>query len=68
MQTFLDNFHQGVKYTAKIYIHQSELSREQKFAEQNILSITYLQTDYLNIGRISSSGRNNERENIVQKM
>ena len=31
MHTFLDNFHQGGKYSAQIASHQAELRREEKF-------------------------------------
>ena len=43
---FLDNFCQGIKYTAQIASHQAELRREENFNDQNILSISSLQTDY----------------------
>ena len=62
----MDNFHQGGRYTIQIPIHQAELRREENFTDQNYFSITYLQTDYLNLDRSSGSGRNSERENIVQ--
>ena len=65
MHIFLDNFHQGGKYTAQISSHQEELRSEEKFTDQKSLSITSLQTDCLNLDRISGSGRNNERENLV---
>ena len=55
MQTFLDNFHQGGKYSAQIASHQAELRREEKFTDQKSLNISSLQTDYLNLD-ISSSG------------
>ena len=67
MHIFLDNFHQGGKYAAQIAIHQEELRREGKFTDQKYLSITSLQTDYLNLYTSSGSGRNNKRENLVQK-
>ena len=54
MQILLDNFHQGGKYSAQIASHQEELRREVKFTDQNSLSISSLNTDYLNID--SSSG------------
>ena len=66
MYIFLDNFHQGGKYTAQIAIHAAELRREENFTDQKSLSITFLQTEYLNIDSSSGSGRNNERQNIVQ--
>ena len=40
MHTFLDNFHQGVKYSAQIAIHQAELRREEKFTDQKSLNIS----------------------------
>ena len=49
MQNFLDNFNQGGKYTAQIASHQEELRREEIFTDQKSLSITYLQTDNINI-------------------
>ena len=67
MHTFLDNFHQDGNYTTNTPSYQAELRREETFTNQNNFSISYLQTDYLNIDNISESGRNNERENIVQE-
>ena len=49
MHILLDNFHQGGKYTAQITSDNAELRREGKFTDQKYLSITYLQTDSLNI-------------------
>ena len=49
MHTFLDNFHQCGRYSAQIASHQAELRREDKFTDQNALSISSLQTDYLNL-------------------
>ena len=37
MHIFLDNFHQGGKYSALIAIHQVELRREGNFTDQNSL-------------------------------
>ena len=34
MHTFLDNFHQGGKYSSQIAIHQADLRREDKFTDQ----------------------------------
>ena len=34
MHTFVDNFHQGGKYSAQIASHQAELRREEKFTDQ----------------------------------
>ena len=36
MHIFLDNFHQGGKYSAQIAIHQAELRREGKLTDKNI--------------------------------
>ena len=35
MHTFMDNFHQGGKYSAQIASHQAELRREEKFTDKN---------------------------------
>ena len=42
MHTFLDNFHQGGKYSAQIASHQVELRREENFTDQKSLSISSL--------------------------
>ena len=42
MHIFLDNFHQGRKYTAQIASHQAELRREGNFTDQSYFSIKYL--------------------------
>ena len=60
MRTFLDNFHQGGKYSAQIASHQAELRREENFTDQKSLNISSLQTDYLNIDISSGFGRNSE--------
>ena len=49
MHTFLDNFHQGGKYSAQIASHQEELRREEKNTDQKSMKISSLQTDYLNL-------------------
>ena len=49
MHTFLDNFHQGGKYSAQIASHQADLRRDEKFTHEKLLNISSLQTDYLNI-------------------
>ena len=67
MHILLDNFCQGGEYTAKIANHQAELVREYKFTDRKYLCIKCLQIDYLSLDSTSSSGRYNERENIVQK-
>ena len=66
MYTFLDNFHQGGKYSAQIASHQEELRREEKFTDQKSLNISSLQTDYLNIDSSSGYTRNNEIAHAVQ--
>ena len=60
MHTFLDNFNQGGKYSAQIASYQSDLRREEKVTDQKYLSISSLQTDYLNLYSISGFGRNIE--------
>ena len=49
MHTFLDNFHQGGKYSAQIASHQEELRREEKITDQKSMNISSLKTDYLNL-------------------
>ena len=49
MHIFLDKFYQGGKYTAQIANHEAELIREGKFTDQKPLSITSLQTYYLDL-------------------
>ena len=66
MYIFLDNMHQGGKYTALIASHQEELRIEESFKFQKYLPISYLQTDYLYLYNSSCSDRKNERANIVQ--
>ena len=66
MHTFLDNFHQGGKYSAQIASHQAELRREEKFIDQKSFNISSLQTDYLNLDSISGFGKNSEIANTVQ--
>ena len=65
MLTFLDNFHQGRKYSAQISNHQAELRREEKCTDQKFSSISSLQTDYFNLDRGSVFGRNSEIEKTV---
>ena len=66
MHIFLDNFHQGGKYSAQIASHQAELRREETFTDQKSLNISSLQTDYLNLDSRSDFGRNGERAHDVQ--
>ena len=42
IHTFMDNFHQGGKYSAQIASHQAELRREETFTDQKYLSIDAL--------------------------
>ena len=67
MHTFLDNFHQGGKYSAQIASHQVELKREENFTDQKSLNISSLQTDHLNLDSSSSGSiRHSERAHYVQ--
>ena len=66
MHTFMDNFHQGGKYSAQIASHQAELRREEKFTDQKSLNISSLQTDCLNLDSSSGFFRNSERAHAVQ--
>ena len=54
MHTFLDNFHQGGKYSSQIASQQVELRKE----ESKSLSISSSQTEYLNIEISSGCGGN----------
>ena len=58
MHKFLDNFHQGGKYSAQIATHQAELRREEKFTDQKLLNMSSLKTDYLDLDRRYGSIRN----------
>ena len=60
MHTFLDNFHQGGKYSAQIASHQAGLRREENLTDQKSLKTSSLQTDYLNLYSSSCSIRNSE--------
>ena len=66
VHTFLDNFYQGGKYSAQIASHQAQLRRENIFADQKYVSISSLQTDYLNLVSTSGFERNIERSNTIQ--
>ena len=66
MHNFMDNFHQGGKYSAQIDSHQAEIRREEKSTDQKYLSISSLQTDYLNLDSSSCFGRNSAIANLVQ--
>ena len=65
MHIFLDKFHQGGKYSAQLTSHQAELRREETFTDQEYLSISSSQNDYLNLDKISGWDKNSEKENIV---
>ena len=67
MHTFVDNFHHGGKYSAQIASYQAESRREVKSTDQKYLSISSLQTNYLNLDSSSGCGGNSEGANIVQK-
>ena len=67
MHTFLENFHQGGKYSAQMASHQAELRREVKCPDQKTLYISSLQTDYLNLDVSSGFERNSKRANTIQK-
>ena len=49
MHTFMDKFHQGGKYSAQIASHHTEFRRAETFTDQKYLSISSLQTGYLNM-------------------
>ena len=63
---FMDNVHQGGKYSAQIASHRIELNKEEKITHQKYSSISSLHTDYLNIDSSSGCAKNSEREDIVQ--
>ena len=65
MHIILDNFHQSGKCSAQIASHQAELRKEEKFTNQKYLSISSIQTEYLNIDSSSGSGKNNDRANLI---
>ena len=67
MHTFMDNFHQGGKYSAQLSSHQAELRREEKITDQRHLSISSLHNDYLNLVSSSGFGRNNKREKMFRQ-
>ena len=66
MHTFLDNCHQGEKYSAQIASQPGEFRKKENFTDQKYLYISSLQTYYLNLDRISGCGGNSDRANIVQ--
>ena len=65
MHKFLENFHQGRKYSAQVASHQAELRREVNVQIKKSLDISSLQTDYLNLYSSSGFRRNSERSNNV---
>ena len=67
MDTFLDKFHQGGKYSDQIASHQADLRREENFTDKKSLNISSLQTDYLNLDSIiSGSSIHSERAHSIQ--
>ena len=64
--TFLDNFHQVGKYSTQNVSHQEELRREEKLTDHKYLSISFLQTAYLNMDSSSGFRKNSEIANTVQ--
>ena len=66
MHTFLDKIRQGGKYSAQISSHQVAFRREEKFTDEESLSFSSLQTDYLNLDGILGFGRNSDRAKYVQ--
>ena len=67
MHIFLDNFHQGGKYSAQIATYQEEFTREGEITDLKYLSTSSLQTDHLNFDRSSGCGRiKREKVNIAQ--
>ena len=66
MHTFMDNFHQGAKYSSQITSHQEGLRRKEKFTDQKVLSISSLKNDYINLDSRLDFFRNSEIENTVQ--
>ena len=63
---WLDKILQGGRYTTQLSSHQAELRREAKLSDQKALSITSLQTEYLNLASSSGYEGNNKTENLVQ--
>ena len=68
MHTSLNNFHQGGKYSAQIDSHQEELRREGRFTDHKYLSISSLQTGYLNLDSRPGCGRNIDRAHPDKKV
>ena len=67
MYTFLDNFHQSVKYSAQLTSHQAELRREEKYPDQKCLNISSLQKLYLNIeNSLTGYSRHSEKYNSAK--
>ena len=64
MHIFLNNFQQNIYYTDSN--PPGRVENRKIFTDLNSLSISSLQSDYLNIDNTEYSGRNNDRENIVQ--
>ena len=68
MHIFLDHFHQGGEYSTQIAIQQEKLRTEETLTDQNSLSISTLQTAYLNLDSRSGFRINGEIANTYQKM
>ena len=66
MHIFMDNFNQGGKYSDQRASHQAKLRIKENFTDQKSLSVSSLQTDYLNFYSSSGCGKNSERANIVK--
>ena len=66
MSIFMDNFHQGRKYSSQIASHQAELRIEEKITDQKYLSISSLKTDYINIDSSSGCVKNIDTANTFQ--
>ena len=66
MQIFLDNFHQGGKYSAHIASHKVEITIKETFTGQKYLPISSLQNDHLNLDISSGFIRNNNIANLIK--
>ena len=71
MHTFLDNFHQSGKYSARLASHQAELRREEKYPDQKCSNISSFQTYFLNLDNsVSGSSRHccQDSKNMFARM
>ena len=57
----------GQSFLSQIASHQAELRIEGTFIDKRSLSISSLQTEYLNFDSRSGCGKNSERANIFHK-